>query len=85
MNLLRTFRPFSNMFIKCNYSSMMVTIHPDELYNLKNIISNLEREYKKTINKVNILEHRIYNMENKNRYNIEPKINKLEDKIFYNF
>tara|TARA_B100000700_G_C15043296_1_gene856499 strand:- start:1275 stop:1460 length:186 start_codon:yes stop_codon:yes gene_type:complete len=60
----------------------MVSIHPDELYNLKSSIQTLEREYKLTINKINILEHKLHNIETKNRYNIEPKIIKLEDKVY---
>jgi len=79
---LRIYRPIYNTLNKMAYSNIMVSIHPDELYNLKGSIQTLEIEYKKTINKINILEHKLHNMENKNRYNIEPKIIKLEDKVY---
>ena len=82
MNVLRIYRPIYNTLNKMSYSNIMVSIHPDELYNLKGSIQTLEREYKKTINKINILEYKLHIMENKNRYNIEPKIIKLEDKVY---
>ena len=84
MNILRTFRPIYNNINRMTYSNIMVSIHSDELYNLKNSIQTLEREYKKTINKINVLEHKLYNIETKNRYNIEPKLIKLEEKISHN-
>ena len=50
MNVLRIYRPIYNTLNKMSYSNIMVSIHPDELYNLKGSIQTLEREYKKTIN-----------------------------------
>ena len=83
MNTLRvvnTFLRSPNRYAG-SFSRVMVSIHPDELCSLKDSIETLEHQLHKTTRQVNILEVQINNLQNKHNYHIEPKLQKLTEKI----
>ena len=83
MNALRVVNTFlrSNNRYVGTLSRVMVSIHPDELCYLKDSIETLESHLHKTISRVNLLEIRLNNFQNKNDYHVEPKLQKLTERI----